>query len=204
MASTAACREPLLILCGGLSRRMGRPKPLLTYRGVPLIERLAAAQRPLWLAAAGQRFPNIPQAHYLPDALPERQGALSAILPALDRAAAQGYSGVYVLSCDTLLLPEQVADCLQQARGSAAWCDGVAALQDGERTYPLLAHWSAALAEPLRQYLASGQRRVTAWLETVPFAAAPLPAEWRPLCNFNMPQEFEQAVAQAEWLSAQG
>ncbi|MBH5328491.1 molybdenum cofactor guanylyltransferase [Eikenella sp. S3360] len=201
MDSTAAQREPLLILCGGLSRRMGSPKPLLTYRGVPLIERLAAAaQRPLWLAAAGQRFPRLPQAHYLSDALPERQGALSAVLPALEWAAGQGYGGVYVLSCDTLLLPEQVADCLQQARNNAAWYGGVAALQDGERVYPLLAHWSAALVEPLRQYLESGQRRVTTWLETVPFAAAPLSAEWRPLCNFNTPQEFEQAVVQAERL----
>ena len=46
--------EPLLILCGGFSRRMGRPKPLLPFRGVPLIERLAsAANRPLWIASAG-------------------------------------------------------------------------------------------------------------------------------------------------------
>lgn len=201
MPATAAGAEPLLVLCGGLSRRMGRPKPLLTFRGEPLIERLAAAaRRPLWLAAAGQRFPNLESAHYLPDALPERQGALSAILPALQAAAAQGSGGVYVLSCDTLLLPEQVVDCLETARDSAAWRQGVAALQGGERVYPLLAHWSAALAEPLRQYLESGQCRVTAWLETVPFQAAALPEEWQPLCNFNTPEEFERAAAQAERL----
>ena len=74
--------EPLLILCGGFSRRMGRPKPLLPFRGVPLIERLAAAaNRPLWIASAGQHFPNLPPALYLPDALPERQGALSPFCP---------------------------------------------------------------------------------------------------------------------------
>lgn len=197
--------EPLLILCGGFSRRMGRPKPLLPFRGVPLIERLAsAANRPLWIASAGQRFPNLPPARYLPDALPERQGALSAILPALELAAEQGHAGIYVLSCDTLLLPGQVAGCLQQARNSAAWQQGMAALSGGGRDYPLLAHWSAALAAPLRQYVESGQRRVTAWLQTVPFVVVPLPDEWLPLCNFNTPPEFERAVEQAERLFGHG
>ena len=197
--------EPLLILCGGFSRRMGSPKPLLPFRGVPLIERLAAAAtRPLWIASAGQRFPHLPLARYLPDALPERQGALSAILPALELAAEQGHAGIYVLSCDTLLLPEQVAGCLQQARNSAAWQQGVAALSGGGQDYPLLAHWSAALAAPLRQYVESGQRRVTAWLQTVPFAVAPLPDAWLPLCNFNTPPEFERAVEQAERLFGHG
>lgn len=204
MVSTVASKEPLLILCGGRSRRMGSPKPLLPFRGVPLIERLAAAGRrqPLWLAAAEQRFPNIQQVIYLSDALPDRQGALSAILPALQIASKQGYEGIYVHSCDTLLLPEQVADCLQHARGSAAWRGGVAALQDEGRDYPLLAHWSASLAEPLLRYLESGQRRVTTWLQTVPFATAPLPKQWQLLCNFNTPEEFELAMVQAEWLFA--
>ena len=91
---------------------------------------------------------------------------------------------------------------MQQAQNSTAWQQGVAALSGGGRDYPLLAHWSAALATPLRQYVESGQRRVTAWLQTVPFAVAPLPDEWLPLCNFNTPPEFERAVEQAERLLA--
>ena len=149
-------------------------------------------------------FPQSPPALYLPDALPEQQGALSAILPALELATEQSHAGIYVLSCDTLLLPEQVAGCLQHARNSTAWQHGVAALSGGGRDYPLLAHWSADLVAPLRQYVKSGQRRVTAWLQTVPFAVAPLPDEWLPLCNFNTPPEFARAVEQAERLFGHG
>ena len=91
--------SPLLILCGGQSSRMGSPKALLPYRSRPLIAHQianAAPHRPVWLAADQHRYPHTAPAQYLPDQLPDKQGALSAIAPALAQAQAQGYAGLYI------------------------------------------------------------------------------------------------------------
>ena len=88
---------PLLILCGGQSSRMGSPKPLLMFRGQTLIARQvhnALPYRPVWLAADHFRYPDTDGAAYLPDRLPGKQGALSAILPALLEAERQGCAGL--------------------------------------------------------------------------------------------------------------
>ena len=115
--------EPLLLLCGGLSRRMGSPKALLNYRGQSLIVRQVAdalPHRTVWLAAAGSHYADTDGAVYLPDALPAHQGPLAALLPALQRAQQHGHRGLYVLACDTLLQPQAVIRVLQQAHHSAA------------------------------------------------------------------------------------
>ncbi len=80
---------PLLILCGGQSSRMGSPKALLSVNGGTLLDYLAvnaAPSRPLWLADDGSGLPAPARAVRLPDALPDKQGPLSAVLSALQQA----------------------------------------------------------------------------------------------------------------------
>ena len=198
--------EPLLILCGGLSSRMGSPKPLLNCRGVSLIARQVAAvqpHRPVWLAAAGNRYPQTDSVRYLDDALAGREGALSAILPALQLAAAEGYDGIYVMSCDTLIPPMQLIACLKTAEHTGAWQQGWVALADAEdadgkiRSHPLLAHWSAGLASRLHDYLAAGNRRVMPFLAGEAQQSVAMPADWQYFTNFNTPEEFQRALT--EW-----
>ena len=186
--------EPLLLLAGGLSLRMGQPKPLLVYRGQTLVQRLAAAaQRPVWLAAAGQHFDGV-AAEAVDDALPERQGPLSAIGAGLLRARAQAYAGVYVMACDTLLLPEMLIGQLVQTRAQHPEVCGVTALYDAAeaRCYPLLAYWPVALADGLLGYLQQGGRRV---MDCVGDSrCCPMPEAWRVWVNFNTPEAFQAAV----------
>ena len=166
---------PLLILCGGQSLRMGSPKPLLMFRGQTLIARQVHNTlpcRPVWLAADHFRYPDTDGAAYLPDRLPGKQGALSAILPALLEAERQGCAGLYVVSCDTLL-------------------------QDGGQLLPLLAHWSVNVAGSLHTAVESGNRRVQQFVRQQVHQTVPLPPEWATLCNFNTPEEFERAVQAA-------
>lgn len=193
--------HPLLILCGGHSRRMGQPKALLPYQGQSLIARQVAnalPQRPVWLAAADARYPDTEGAHYLPDRLPDRAGALSAIAPALQQAKQQGYGGLYVFSCDTLLLPETLIAALDAAQHHSEWTSGTILFRDdNEQMLPLLAHWSSALADALSEAVDAGQNRVQWWVKSRPHRLLPLPQGWQPLSNFNTPAEFQAAVAAA-------
>ncbi len=185
---------------------MGSPKPLLDYRGQSLIARQVAAalpQRPVWLAAAGNRYPDTEGARYLDDALAGREGALSAVLPALQQAGAEGYAGIYVMSCDTLIPPPQLIACLKTAEHGTAWQQGWVALADAEnangqaRSHPLLAHWSSGLASRLHDYLAAGHRRVMPFLADKAQQCVTMPAGWQYFTNFNTPEEFQRALT--EW-----
>ena len=136
---------PLLILCGGQSSRMGSPKPLLMFRGQTLIARQvhnALPYRPVWLAADHFRYPDTDGAAYLPDRLPGKQGAL------------------YVVSCDTLLLPEQLIALLNTAAEHPEFAQGITLLQDGGQLLPLLAHWSVNVAGSLHAAVESGNRQI--------------------------------------------
>ena len=188
---------PLLLLCGGQSRRMGSAKPLLTYDGQTLIELMtnnALPHRPVWLAAAVAHYQTPNGVEYLLDALPNKQGPLPAILPALKQAQTQGFAGVYVLACDTLLLPENVIARLALGQSQSAWREGVVALGDEIQLHPLLAYWSSKLATPLERYLAGGGRRVMHWLEHIPHHCISMPSHWAALSNFNTPDAFERAI----------
>lgn len=190
--------HPLLILCGGRSSRMGYPKPLLQFGGQTLIARQVAnalPHRPVWLAADGTHYPDTDGAIYLPDQLPNKQGALSAILPALVLAKQQGFSGIYVLSCDTLLLPEQLITLLNCAQGNSIFEQGITTLQSGEQLLPLLAHWSVAVSGSLKDAVETGNKRVQWFVKAQPHQSIDLPEKWVKLCNFNTPDEFEIAKA---------
>lgn len=194
--------DPLLLLCGGLSRRMGTPKALLAYRGRTLLARLLADAlpvRPVWLAAAGGRYPHTEGAEYLDDALPGREGPLSAIAAALHRAQAEGRSGVYVMACDTLLPPGRVAALLDSTRRDRPRLTVLRDAGSG-RIHPLLAYWPALQADGLQGYLNGGGRQVMAWLDKSGCLHAPMPAGWRLLSNFNTPEDFERAVRAADTL----
>ena len=183
---------------------MGHPKALLPYRNHPLIVHQianAAPHRPVWLAADQHRYPHTAPAQYLPDQLPHKQGALSAIAPALAQAQAQGYAGLYILSCDTLIPPEALIAQLNTAAASPAFTQGITALQDGDQLLPLLAHWSAQLAGSLKTAVDQGNKRVQHYVKSQPHQTLPLPPQWRTIAHFNTPQEYAQAQHAAEQLN---
>lgn len=179
---------------------MGSPKPLLSFRGQTLIARQvgnALPHRPVWLAADGTHYADTDGAVYLADQLPNKQGALSAISPALEQAKQQGFSGIYVLSCDTLLLPEQLIALLDTAKQNHAFYQGISLLKSGGQWLPLLAHWSVAVSGSLKQAVQNRHQRVQMFVQTQVNQTIDLPKEWEKQCHFNTPAEFEQAIQAA-------
>lgn len=67
-------------------------------------------------------------------------------------------------------------------------------LADNERDYPLLALYQLQLAEPLKAYLDSGERRVMRFISPIS-QSVPMPQDWYTLSNLNTPEQF-QAVCQ--------
>lgn len=195
--------EPLLILCGGASRRMGRNKALLLWQGEPLLQhQIRRAQRPVWLAAGNTRYPNSEQTLYLPDAFPEPQGPLSGLLPALEHAAACKIPALFVISCDNLLDPEEVITLLERSRDCHAAAQareqGIVFLKEDEHIHPLLARYCSTLAPSLKNYLLTGQRRIRPWLLAQACYGLPLPQAWRTRCNLNTPEEYQRALTEMQ------
>lgn len=68
-------------------------------------------------------------------------------------------------------------------------------LADNERDYPLLALYQLQLAEPLKTYLDSGERRVMRFISPIS-QSVPMPQEWYMLSNLNTPEQFQIACQQ--------
>lgn len=65
-------------------------------------------------------------------------------------------------------------------------------LADNDQDYPLLALYQLSLAQPLKAYLDSGERRVMRFISPIS-QSLPMPQYWYTLCNLNTPEQFQSA-----------
>ncbi len=155
---TALRRDQLsaVILAGGRSRRMGRPKPWLPLAGVPLLAAVVARLRPLVdeivvVAAAGDELPAC-EARVLYDREPDL-GPLPALALGLDAVRT---SHAFALGCDAPFVRRTVLRLLTREIGDL---DGVVPLWD-DRLQPLVALYHRRLATTLAALAAAGERRL--------------------------------------------
>ncbi len=155
-----------VILAGGLARRMNhRDKGLVIYKGRPLVSYAIAAIT----AVAGQSLINANrnreqyQAFGLPvvaDQTDSFDGPLAGVLTAMFHAEAEV---LLVMPCDTPLIKAEHLQKLLAARAENN--ADVAVAFDGERLHPVFLALKTALKTSLQAYLASGQRKISDWLE---------------------------------------
>ncbi len=186
----------VVILAGGKSARMGRPKALLDFAGVPLLARIIARLRHQFsefvvVAAPGQELPVV-QAIHAHDEQPGEGpvGGLVVGLRALDRPLA------FVVSCDVPFVSLMVARHLAEA---ATGYDAAVPEWDG-RLHPLQAVYRTSVQPLLEELFRQGHRRPVALFERVRTRTVP-ESELRPLdpeglsfLNVNTPEDYAHAL----------
>ena len=180
-----------LMLCGGAGRRMGGvDKPLQPWRGRPLvghvIDRVTPACGPLLISANRSLAQYAALGHpvitdRIPDAGP--LGGLHAAAAHLTTAC------VFVCAGDMPLIDPRIVERLAAALDSDAGVMAAVA-HDGEALQPLVMLLRRDALSSLDGYLASGQRAVHRWVETLSTTivdAADLAAAFR---NMNTPGDL--------------
>ena len=192
-----------VVLCGGKSVRMGRPKALLPFGPEVLLVRVLRVSAEVCgelvvVAAEGQELPGLPDgATVVRDARPE-QGPLEGIAAGL---AAVRAPAAFVTSCDVpflrAALVARLFDALGDGAAAQARVDGFA--------QPLLAVYRSSLAPKALGLVAEGRRRVihllegeaaTVLEEDAVRAVDPDLASFR---NCNTPEEYAAALRDAGW-----
>lgn len=134
-------------------------------------------------------------------------GPLGAILAGMQGLLADNeLKWLLVVSCDSLVNSLDIWQYLVEKRlqnlpNSATVTNEhnvqpqMYCLADNERDYPLLALYQLQLAEPLKTYLDSGERRVMRFISPVS-QSVPMPQDWYTLSNLNTPEQFQTACQQ--------
>lgn len=215
-ATLAACeakpdnssmRQFALILAGGRSKRMGRPKEWLPFRGTTLLGHLAgtlhAAGATVAVVArdATQALPELPLDTVVAFDAEGPPGPLRGLVGGLDRLTASGRLGaddaVFLCACDAPFvsppLLQSLADRLLAAPDSLA-----AVLRSAGKRQPFSALYRPAVLPLAVELLRQGNRSLQALLDRLPLTtldADAWPAEdprRLGLLDFDTPADYLQ------------
>ncbi len=189
-----------IVLCGGQSRRMGRPKAWLPFAGELMLPRvvrlLGEAVAPIVVVAApGQDVPPLPAGVELVRDEEKGRGPLQGLAAGL--AALRGRTdAAYLSSCDVPLLRPAFVSRLIELLGDRAIC----VPRVGEYHHPLAAVYRSEVAEAVARLLAEDRLRPFFLFEAVPTRVvgaeelADVDPTFQTLRNLNTPEEYEAAL----------
>lgn len=148
-----------IVLCGGQSTRMGRPKLCLPFGGEAMLARVVrivgeVVSPVVVVAARGQNLPELPMGTLIAWDQVENQGPLGGL--AAGMTALQDLAeAVFASSCDVPLLRPEFIRVMAQALGTHE----LALPRDGEHLYPLAAVYRTSLDGRIKESLAAGRLR---------------------------------------------
>lgn len=201
----AAMQLGSIILCGGLSTRMGRDKATLPFgpelmlqRVVRLVSERIDLEQIVVVAAANQPLPELPTAVRITvDRRPEC-GPLEGLAAGL-RATQDGIEAVYATSCDAPLLKpafiSRMFDSLQTY--------DIAVPFDAQYFHPLAAIYRPRVVEAIERLIESGQLRTSAIFDQVPTRRVGIEElrdvdqNLQSLMNLNRVDDYHAALASA-------
>lgn len=192
-----------VVLCGGLSTRMGRPKAWLPFGDELMLPRvvriLSEVVSPIVVvAAADQEIPEIPVAVQVVRDEHDACGPLAGLAAGLAVLAGSCHAA-YVTSCDVPLLTSQFVGRVVSLLGDY----DVAIPRDEEYSHPLAAVYRTKLATMACERIAAGDRRMLSLvdkcrsriIETSELQA--VDPELRSLRNINSPEDYAWALGAA-------
>lgn len=191
-----------IVLCGGKSSRMGRPKAWLPVGDELMLPRvvrlLAEAVRPIVVVAApGQDVPSVSsEVRIVRDEL-EGRGPLQGIAAGLT-ALRGSVDAAYVSSCDVPLLCPAFVRRLVGLLGEHAIC---VPYVEGYH-HPLAAVYRVEVIEAVARLLAEDRLRPFFLFQTAPTRVveaaevADVDPAFQSLRNLNTPEEYEAALTQ--------
>jgi molybdopterin-guanine dinucleotide biosynthesis protein A len=191
-----------IVLCGGRSIRMGRPKAWLPFGGEFLLQRVvrilqSVVDPVVVVAAPGQELPELPEGVIVGRDEEAFRGPLNGLATGLELLTRRA-SIVYATSCDAPFLQAEFVKCVVRALGDSLAC----APEVGGYTHPLAAAYRVEVLPVVREMLAQGRSRLVELLQKVPARLLKEPdlvaidPGLRSLRNLNTPEEFESAVRQ--------
>ncbi len=190
------------ILAGGQSRRMGKPKLFLDFRGNTFIAHLLSQ---LQLQVNNVMIAGAPDPRQLADlgvpVFADAQvdsGPLAGVFTALSNMQCKSNmqrKWLLIAPCDNPLLPTNyAARLLETARAQSV---PLVYVRKQGREQPLYALIQGSLLESLGAYLASGDRKVLPWYKSVGALALDWDDVGLAFNNLNTPEEYAAFLASA-------
>lgn len=189
-----------IVLCGGRSSRMGRPKAWLPFGGELLLPRvvriLGEVVSPIVVVAApGQEVPPLPAGVEIVHDREGGRGPLNGLAAGL--AALNGrVDAAYLSSCDMPFLKPAFVRRVIDLLGDRA----IGIPKVGGYHHPLAAVYRVEILPNVLGLLEAGRLRLSLLLETVPnriieaHELADVDAPFDSLRNLNTPEEYEAAL----------
>ena len=192
-----------VVLCGGRSSRMGRPKAWLPVGGELLLPRVVrllrqAVEPIIVVAAPDQDVPPLPAGVAVVRDEVEGRGPLQGLAAGL-KALRGRADAAYLSSCDAPFLRPALVRRLIELLGDAAAC----VPRVGEYYHPLAAVYRLEVAEAAARLLEQGRLRLSLLHETVPTRVvtaaelADIDPAFETLRSLNTPEEYEVALREA-------
>jgi molybdopterin-guanine dinucleotide biosynthesis protein A len=180
-----------VILAGGMARRMNnQDKGLVLYNGQPLVSYAIKAISPVvsrLLINANRNQTSYQQfgCPVIADQTSSFDGPLAGVLSAM---LVTEDEILVVMPCDSPLIKtaqlEKLLSTLLETEAE------IAVAFDGERLHPVVLALKTALKNSLAHYLASGERKITRWLEQQDTVKVDFSAEAEVFLNVNTLNEL--------------
>lgn len=192
-----------IILAGGQSRRMGKPKGLLSFQGKTLIEHLICSLEqkasPILIAGCPETDLYRQIDAKVVDDINVDCGPLGGIYSAVDFLIKKTNSGVkycLILPCDGISFPpefvERLLVVMEHANADVVFSQDS---QNVQHLYCLL-KVDAELQKKLADYLQSGGRKVIEWIEAQTYAVVDFSADDFIFNNLNTPDDWKNFNAE--------
>ena len=182
-----------IILAGGRSSRMGRPKATMPIHGKALLRHVLDRARPqVATLTISSNLPLDVSEPVLADPMPGFPGPLAGVLAGLEWAAClpERPTLLATFPCDTPAIPDHLVARLLAARTEQ--CADVAVATSGGRVHPVCALWPVSLGPDVRAELLRGERGVWRLVQGYRVAEVSFPFEGLdPFFNVNTPDDVE-------------